>query len=141
MKFVPAGEVIGQAHRVRTVGLRGSPHLADGDYTFVDMYCVDPNCDCRKTMIQVMRDNTYVATINFGWESPGFYRKWMGGDKDEAMPQLHGATIDISSPNRVSEHGMLTFFRALLDESWVEIIKCHYNAVKSRLAAQPRAQK
>jgi hypothetical protein len=52
-----------------------------------------------------------------------------------------GATIDLSSPNRVSEHGMLAFFRALLDEGWVEIIKCHYNAVKSRLAAQPRSRK
>ncbi|MDA3925244.1 MAG: hypothetical protein PF904_11165 [Kiritimatiellae bacterium] len=134
MEFIPAGEIIGEAHRVRTVGLRKSPHLPDGDYTFVDMYCIDPDCDCRKTMIQVMRNGIHVGTINFGWESPEFYRKWMGGDEDESMPDLHGATIDITSPNRVSPQGMLSFFHALLDEKWITLIKSHYSAVKARLA-------
>jgi hypothetical protein len=83
------------------VGLRDSPQLPDGDYTFVDMYCVDPECDCRKTMIHVLRNGTHVATINFGWESPEFYRKWMGRAENGSMPDMHGATIDITSPNKV----------------------------------------
>lgn len=89
-------------------------------------------------MIQVMRDGTHVATINFGWESPEFYRKWMGGDEDARMPKLHGSTIDMTSPNKVSESGILEFFHALLDENWVTIIKHHYSAVKARLAEQAK---
>lgn len=134
--FVPAGEIIGKAHRVRTVGLRKNPHLPDGDYTFLDTYCVDPKCDCRKTMIQVMHNGIHVATINFGWEPPEFYRLWMGGAEDERMPKLHGATIDITSPNKVPESDMLAFFNAILDEQWIAIIKRHYSAVKARLAEQ-----
>ncbi len=77
MEFVPAGEFIGAAHRVRTVELADSPHLPDGEYSFVDTYCIDPACDCRKTMIVVYRDGVHVSTINFGWETAAFYRKWM----------------------------------------------------------------
>ena len=134
MKFVPAGEIIGEAHRIRTVGLRDSPQLPDGDYTFIDMYCTDPSCDCRKTMIQVMHDDIHVATINFGWESPEFYQQWMGGDIDESMPPLHGATIDITSPNKVSPQGILALFNALLDQKWISIMQDHYSAVKAHLA-------
>ena len=135
MSFVPAGEIIGEAHRIRTVGLRDSPQLPDGDYTFIDMYCTDPTCDCRKTMIQVMRDGIHVATINFGWESPEFYKQWMSGYLDESMPPLHGATIDLTSPDKVSSQGILAFFNALLDQKWISIIKNHYNAVKTELAS------
>jgi len=74
MEFVPAGEIIGAAHQVRTVGLRNSRQLPDGDYRFVDTYCTDPSCDCRKTMILVYRNDVHVSTINFGWEPQSFYQ-------------------------------------------------------------------
>lgn len=69
MEFVPAGEFIGEEHQVRTVGLRDSRQLPDGDYRFVDTYCTDPTCDCRKTMIIVYRNDVHVSTINFGREA------------------------------------------------------------------------
>ena len=54
MEFVPASTIIGIAHRVRTVRLAGSSTLPDGEYAFVDFYCKDVDCDCRKAMIWVM---------------------------------------------------------------------------------------
>ena len=134
MNFVPAGEIIGEEHRVRSVTLRDSPQLPDGDYTFIDMYCTDPKCDCRKTMIHVMHNDAHVATINFGWETQKFYHEWIGADLDEDMPPLHGTTIDITSPNKVSPQGVLAFFNALLDQQWIAIIKSHYKAVKTQVA-------
>ena len=74
MEFIPAGEIIGAAHQVRTVGLRASRQLPDGDYRFVDTYCTDPSCDCRKTIILVYRNDVHVSTINFGWERESFYQ-------------------------------------------------------------------
>ncbi len=131
MRFTPAGEIIGSAHQVRTVTIADSPQLPDGDYRFTDMYCTDPSCDCRKTIIQVFHNGAFVATINYGWESPSFYRKWLGGEcRDEIVAQMHGASIDISSPNRVSPKGILGLFNTLLDEKWVQIFKKHYKAVK-----------
>jgi hypothetical protein len=134
MLFAPAGEIIGIAHQVRTVGLRKSPHLPDGDYTFVDTYCTDASCDCRRTLIQVLCNGVHVSTIGFGWESPKFYKNWMGVKSDEDyMPQMHGATVDMSSPNQVSPHSMLAFFNALLDERWITTIKRNYASVKAQL--------
>ncbi|MDY6987085.1 MAG: hypothetical protein SWQ30_03425 [Thermodesulfobacteriota bacterium] len=134
MEFTPAGEIIGSAHQVRTVTISDSPQLPDGEYRFIDMYCTDPFCDCRKTIIQVFRNGAFVATINYGWEPPSFYKKWLGGGcHDEITVQMHGASIDISSPNRVSPEGILGLFNALLDEKWIEIFKQHYGAVKAKL--------
>jgi len=135
MDFVPAGEIIGEAHQVRTVGLRDSRQLPDGNYRFVDTYCTDPSCDCRKTMILVYRNDVHVSTINFGWETDAFYQKWMGNSKDEEVTALmSGATIDITSPDRVPPQGMLAFFMALLDDNWRAKFRTHYAAVKTTLA-------
>lgn len=135
MDFAPAGEYIGDAHQVRTVGLRDSRQLPDGDYRFVDTYCTDPCCDCRKTMILVYRDDVHVSTINFGWESAAFYQKWMGNShEDDMVVSMRGASIDITSPDKVSARGMLAFFQALLDENWIAKFKTHYSGVKAKLA-------
>ncbi len=135
MEFVPAGELIGEAHQVRTVGLKGSRQLPDGDYMFVDAYCTDPCCDCRKTMIMVYHNDVHVSTISFGWESAAFYQEWMGtSSEDDIVMPMSGASIDITSPDGVSPGGMLAFFRALLDDNWIARFKTHYAGVKARVA-------
>ena len=135
MEFIPAGEIIGMAHQVRTLGIKESPLLPDGEYTFVDFHCTKASCDCRWTLIQVLLNGTHVSTIGFGWESPEFYKEWMGAKSDdEYMPQMHGATIDISSPNKVSPQGMLAFFNAYRDEKWISVFESNYYAVKAQLA-------
>jgi len=47
-KFIPAGEIIGDKHLLRTVTISEDPSLPDGEYTFIDTYCTDLKCDCRK---------------------------------------------------------------------------------------------
>ena len=138
MDFIPAGEIIGKAHQVRTVSIKRSPHLPDGEYSFIDMYCTDPECDCRKTMIQVMHNKKLVSIINFGWESATFYERWMGsGEKDNSMPKMHGASIDITSPDLVSREGILGLFNALLNDIWIAKFKHHYNEVKTTMSKKP----
>jgi hypothetical protein len=132
MEFIPAGEIIGEAHQVRTVSIKESPQLPDGEYSFIDTYCVDPECDCRKTMIQVMHNGKLVSIINYGWESSTFYENWMGSSaKDHSMPKMHGVSMDITSPDRVSTDGMLALFNALLNDIWVAKFKHHYADVKA----------
>lgn len=140
MEFVPAGEIIGAGHQVRTVGLRNSPELPDGDYRFVDTYCVEPGCDCRKTMILVFLNDVHVSTISFGWEPQSFYREWMGSKDDRLAGEMSGGSIDITSPDRVPAKGMLAFFRALLDENWILRFRAHYAAVKLKLSEPGRGK-
>jgi hypothetical protein len=41
-----------------------------GTYLFVEAYCTEPECDCRRVLIQVHHAETQrqVATINYGFE-------------------------------------------------------------------------
>jgi hypothetical protein len=52
MEFIPAGEIIGEAHQVPTVSIKQSPQLPDGGYSFIDTYCGDVssvnNCSNRE---------------------------------------------------------------------------------------------
>jgi hypothetical protein len=135
MEFIPAGEIIGDAHQIRSVRIAQSPQLPDGEYSFIDMYCSEPGCDCRKTMIQVLHNGNLVSVINYGWESAAFYETWMGRKSDDDFfPPMAGASIDLSSPNRVSEEGILGLFNALLDEMWVARFKHHYKSVRANIS-------
>ena len=52
--------------------------LARGAYSLVESYCFDPDCDCRKVMINVMSDSSEIlGTVGFGWENEDFYIKWL----------------------------------------------------------------
>ena len=139
MEFIPAGEIIGEAHQVRTVSIKQFPQLPDGEYSFVDSYCTDPKCDCRKAMIQVMHNGKFVSIINYGWEPAAFYENWMGSrTKDNPTPKMQGASIDITSPNRVSTDGMLALFNALLNDTWIAKFKRHYGEVKATISRRTK---
>ncbi len=61
----------------------------------------------------------------------------MGCEADEPdMPQMHGASIDITSPNLVPPQAMLSLFNALLNERWIGMFRKHYEAVKAALARE-----
>jgi len=137
MEFIPAGEIIGERHQIRSVKIERSASLPDGEYAFIDMYCADPDCDCRKTMVHVLHNGKHVATINYGWESKSFYEKWMG-DSNGTHPflEMAGASIDITSPDRVDPNAMLSFFNYLLSDAWTAKFKAHYKAFKAALPAK-----
>ncbi|MBF8276159.1 MAG: hypothetical protein HW390_1232 [Candidatus Brocadiaceae bacterium] len=138
MKFIPAGERIGEQHQVRTVGLAASPDLPDGEYTFVDCYCTDPECDCRRVIILVLHNGKHVSTINYGWESSAFYKKWYGGKTvSSIIEEMKGSSIDIASPNRVKGPAMLAFFNRLLTDDYVNVLKKHYMKFKRAIKNDP----
>lgn len=51
--------------------------LSAGEYAFVEFYCEEPNCDCRRAFIQVIarhQADKVLASINCGWEAESFDR-------------------------------------------------------------------
>mgnify|MGYP003922146035 FL=1 len=130
MEFLPAGEIIGEAHQIRTVTLNNSPQLPDGEYTFIDGYCTNPGCDCRKTIIRIIHNDHHVATVDYGWESPKFYAKW-GRIDDELSREMSGLSIDFMSPGLIDREATLSFMEELLDEQWISRIKSTYQAVRT----------
>ena len=135
MSFIPAGQILGETTRVRTLTLRGHPDLPDGAYGLVDTYCTDPGCDCRKSMILVHLDRRHVSTINYGWETGAFYQAWYGAPLDaQTLAEMQGPCIDISSPNLVPPGPMLAFFIELLDERYREHLRTQYSRFRAAVA-------
>ena len=85
------------ARETRTVKLlEPFAGLPAGEYGFLDLYCNEPTCDCRRVLFQVCRadrPNKVLATINYGWESEDFYAKWLHGDRESAR-ELASADLD-----------------------------------------------
>ena len=80
-------------------------------------------------------DDPHVSTLNFGWESEAYYQRWLGSSEDMGpCRSMSGASIDVTSPNKVPPRGMLAFFNALLDQKWVAKFKSHYAAVKLKIS-------
>ena len=131
MGFIPAGEIIGNKHQIRTVTINKNSKLPEGEYSFIDTYCNDFECDCRKTMVHVLLNEKLVSIINYGWESKSFYDNWMGENTDtESIPKMNGASIDITSPNIISENDILELFNMLINDMWISKFKFNYNEVK-----------
>jgi hypothetical protein len=50
----------------------GISDLPRRTFVFMEAYCADPRCDCRRVMLNVVDAETHdqVATINYGFEPP-----------------------------------------------------------------------
>ena len=56
----------------RVITTHGYPSLPDDEYALLESYCVDPTCDCRRVMLNVLPRRRmaqgYLATISFGFD-------------------------------------------------------------------------
>jgi len=52
--------------------LQNDKKLPADSYGFVELFCVDPKCDCRRVMINVLSEDrpAHLATINHAFEPP-----------------------------------------------------------------------
>jgi uncharacterized protein YecA (UPF0149 family) len=105
--------------------------LPSGEYAFLDTYCTNNTCDCRKTIIQIFHENKHVSTVSYGWESPNFYLRWLKSTKDRKLAkEMSGVSIDYSSPDLVSSDAIILFINRLLDEKWISMLKENYRLIR-----------
>src|SRR5688572_24340857 len=122
---------------MRTVTLQGWEDLPDGEYGFLELYCDEAGCDCRRVLINVVAPDTGAkvwATINYGWESAGFYRRWMHG---RVSGNEHaGAALDAINVQTEYSPALLRLFEAVLEDAeYVERLKRHYWLFKTAVPA------
>jgi hypothetical protein len=109
--------------------------LPPGEYGFLEYYCEEPGCDCRRGLLRVTTStapDTVLATINFGWESPEFYTRWMHGHA-EAGREVTAASLDpLNLQSRHADH-LLAIFRDILkhDADYVARLARHYEMFKN----------
>ena len=110
--------------------------LPADDYLFVELFCNDPKCDCRRAMFQVftLSNNKDLATICWGWESASFYTKWLGYNNKETIDELKGPALNTASFQSAKATILLNLFLELLlpDTAFTKRVKEHYARFKQK---------
>jgi hypothetical protein len=117
------GELGGKETRVLTV--RGYTALPNDEYALLEAYCMDPACDCRRVMLNVVgrhQGASPLASVSFGFERDS---EMAGPFLDPINPQSQYA--DVLFPLVV---------QILADQAYVSRLESHYRQVK-RAAADP----
>lgn len=117
---------------------RGDSELPADGYAFLEMYCDEPGCDCRRVFFMVCSETTGkpLAVIAWGWESLKFYRKWASFDPDpELVRELKGPVLNMGSPQSVYAPALLDLCTnvVLRDPQYVERIKRHYAMFRQKI--------
>jgi hypothetical protein len=106
--------------------------LPMGEYGFLELFCNEEGCDCRRAFINVMhtrrRKPTLVATISYGWEDAAFYEKWAGYPvSKEELHDLKGPALAMLQPQSEYAPILLEHFAMMLrDEAYAQRIRRHY---------------
>lgn len=107
----------------------GLPGLPSDDYAFMELYCDDPQCDCRRAFLQVVargRPGEVLASINFGWESEEFYL-WKMPYMPEAAHEICAGSLDPLNEQSKSAAALLTLFQEVIaNEAYKARLKRHY---------------
>ena len=128
----------------RCLTLRNDPALPSGTYGFIESYCSDPNCDCRRVFLSVyhFEKKQFLAVIAYGWEDKAFYAKWMRYGDPEDIAGLKGPCLNQSSPQSPHAAFLLEKFNMLIaDRSYVERLGSHYEMFKMALPKERKIKK
>ena len=123
-------------------------NLPPGQYGFLEMFCDEPGCDCRRAFFMVMASfrQQPQAFVAWGWEDLEFYRRWMHDDFMDAR-DLQGPILNFGSPETELSPAILELARTVLlaDPNYVERVKRHYglfrNAVETKAASRVRKKR
>jgi len=117
----------------RTITVRGMDELPDGEYAFIESYCDEVSCDCRRVMLTVLGRTSgprVWATISYGWESADFYERWVGRAEDGWDNK--GPYLDPFNPQSQYAGALLGMFEYVLtDRAYVERLERHYQMFKA----------
>ena len=112
--------------------------LENGQYFFIEKFCTDRTCDCRRAMVQVFGPNgKFFATLSYGWESLDFYTQWMYGNSSISHTII-GAQLYSQSPQTKDSNQFLDFFKTMLEDTvYANRIKRHYELFKKAKKPKP----
>ncbi|RPI66489.1 MAG: hypothetical protein EHM38_10065, partial [Geobacteraceae bacterium] len=101
MPYEPFIERFGELawKETRSLSFFKDPRLAGDEFRFIELYCNDENCDCRRVMFDVLSKNRQksVAVIAYGWESREFYARWYKDEDPEIIDQMQGPILNPGS--------------------------------------------
>ena len=127
------------ASEYRSLHLAPASDLPGRDFGFMELYCTERRCDCRRVIFWVFamdRPRKPVATLGYGWESPDFYLKWMHGNP--FAERMAGLSVEALGPQSdLSEalfHACEEYL--LVDPEYIESLKRHYELFRKVVDAK-----
>ena len=131
----------------RNIAISGEANigLPAGNYAFLEMFCNESGCDCRRVFFWVLseRSRNCVAVIAYGWESPSFYAKWMKDTDPFTISELKGPVLNAGSPQSDLAPALLDIVRNLLlqDRAYMDRIKRHYSMFRAKIDGTGRGRR
>ena len=126
--------------RTITVSPRSEFGLPAGSYGFLEMFCDEPGCDCRRVFFYVLASfqKDVQAVVAWGWEKPEFYAQWFGDDDPEVLAELVGPLLNPASPRTKLAPAILALVRDVLlkDDQYVARVKRHYGMFRNAIDEQ-----
>jgi len=144
MPFAPFHEmfpyIAERQTRVITVLPESNLRLPPGNYVFLEMFCDEPRCDCRRVFFSVVTSHRKAAeaVVAWGWEEPAFYAQWMKSDEPRLIAGLVGPILNPGSPQSRLAPGILYLVKKVLitDPAYVKRLKRHYRLFRDRIEGQ-----
>src|SRR6516164_1496552 len=118
------------AQETRTITVKSNGHLGipPGHYHFLEMYCNEPGCDCRRVLFHVFSSASkkVEAVIGWGWESVDYYEKWLGCGDRELAERMKGPGYRSGSDMDTSDALLqLAGLYLLNDPAYVQRLRTH----------------
>ena len=117
--------------------------LPADEYAYLEFYCDDLACDCRRVFLQVIakgQPGKVFASIGYGWEKESFYRKRMPWDPDEARGTVRGELDPLNQQSEFAEDFLDLFKRVVLDGPYRLHLRRHYQLFREELARRRAAK-
>jgi hypothetical protein len=117
--------------------------LPADEYVYLEFYCDDLKCDCRRVLLQVIskgQPDKVFASINYGWDKESFYRKKMPWAPDDARGTVRGELDPINEQSEFAKDFLELFRRFVLDEPYRLRLRRHYRLFREELARRQTPQ-
>ena len=123
------------------VGPSDEPHadqlLPADEYVYVEFYCDDLQCDCRRVLLQVIsktNPDAAHAWITFGWEKERFYRNLMPEDPEYVRATILGGLDPALEQSEQADTFLILFKKYVLDEPYRMRLRRHYRMFREEAA-------
>jgi hypothetical protein len=141
MPFVPFHDYFPELAEQETRSITVLPNsdlgLPAGEYGFMEMYCDEPGCDCRRVFFYVVCSfrKGVQAVVAWGWEDLDFYRRWFKYGDPALAVDLKGPILNWGSSATELAPALLALVRNVLlkDAEYVERIKRHYTMFREKI--------
>lgn len=114
-------------------------------YSFLEMFCNEPGCDCRRVFFYVMSSDRQAleTVIAWGWEPPAFYARWIRDDDAAVIAEIKGPALNRGSPHTSRAPVILSMVENILlrDEAYVDRIKRHYALFRAEIDRRDKSSR